>query len=281
MKTLSTVLLLIFAAIAAVAGWFGIQQKNLAADAQAKLSAAMSNQSDDSLAARGALEAEIANLKAQLTAAKAESSLPGAPVVPSSELDDLKAQLAAKDQQIARLRVEPTGPGAEAAPRENQPEVSREDRRAQEMARMKREDPQAYNEMIQRRTETRVEMKQGLDERLKFYKGIDLTGLPPETVARHQQLMATLDKMSSTFAAMSTNPEGNQNFGDLREQMQGMGELMQEQRGILMQDLAADLGLEGQASDELLDTIDYIRQMTTPPRPTGGRGGPGGGRGGR
>jgi|GEM_PF-1569524 len=285
MKTLLTVLVLLFAALAAVGGWFGLQQKNLAADADAKV-VAMQGQVDEAVAARGQLESEVVRLQTQLGAAKAASDIPGAPTVSVAAVDGLKAELEKKEREIAKLRVQPTGPadGARAAaPRDpNQPDVSREERRVQEMARMKAEEPQEYQEMIQRRVQMRVEMKQGLDDRLKFYKGIDLTGLPAETVARHQELLGNLQKMSATFAAAAANPEGQTNFGDMREQMMGMNEVMREQRGILMEDLAVDLGLKGDAAGELVETIEYIREMTSPPRPSGGgRGGPGGGRGGR
>jgi len=283
MKTLLTVLVLLFAALAAVGGWFGLQQKSAAADAEAKM-LVMQSQVDEAVAARGALESEVVGLRTQLGAARAASDIPGAPVVSVEAVDGLKAELEKKEREIAKLRVQPTGPAGDAtrggAP--DQPEVSREDRRAQEMARMKAAEPAEYQEMLQRRVQMRVEMKQGLDDRLKFYNGIDLTGLPPETVARHRELLGNLQKMSASFAAMAANPEGQTNFGDLREQMTAMNDVMKEQRSILMEDLAVDLGLEGNAAGDLVETIEYIREMTTPPRPSGGgggRGGPGGGRG--
>lgn len=281
MKTLLTVLVLLFAALAAVGGWFGLQQKTAAADAEAKM-LAMQSQVDEAVAARGALESEVVGLRTQLGAAQAASDIPGAPVVSVDAVDGLKAELEKKEREIEKLKVQPTAPDRSASTpaSPNQPEVSREDRRAAEMARMKAEQPAEYQEMIQRRVQMRVEMKQGLDDRMKFFKGIDLTGLPSETVARHQELLGNLQKMSASFAAMAANPEGQGDFGDIREQMTVMNEVMKEQRGILMEDLAVDLGLKGNEAGELVDTIEYIREMTSPPRPSGGgRGGPGGGRG--
>lgn len=274
MKALGYLLAAVFAGLAAFAFVTKGTLKTGLNDQIAAATADLEAKNAELQAARLDLQTRLSTLEQQLSASNAELQIK--PTGPSIAETELRAKLNATEKQVAALAVKADAKAIEDAPAAPAPAEDWQARRAREMEEMKQNDPEAYKERMERRTTMRTEMKQGISERLDFFSSLDLSDLPADVQARQQQLVASMQQMGSAFDALLDNPEADLDFGAMRESMGAMNDIMQEQRGILMQDFAANLGYEGEAATELLGAIDYIREMTSPPRPSSGRGGPGG-----
>lgn len=286
MKALLSLLTLLAIGLAVGAGVYAMQQSDLADERLAKV-ADLKKEISDLNGENGALQGEVDRLSGAL----GNKDLPARPTsaAEAAEIEFLKDQLAKAKADLAAAKT--SGASEEAAkPGEfavNPPEGGRgeggEDRdweaeRRERMERMKTEDPEAYKELVDRRTSIRSELRQGLDDRLEFFQGMDLQGLPPEMQASHNDMLVKMASLRQTMAELEANPEASSGgFHEIRETMMEIDGMLKKGREVLMTDLAVDLGYEGENAQEFIDTVDYIREMTSAPRPSFGRGGRGGG----
>lgn len=290
MKALLSLFTLLAIGLAVGAGVYAMQQSDLADQRLAKV-ADLKKQISDLNGENGALQGEVD----RLTGALGDNSLPARPTSAAeiAEIEFLKDQLAKAKADLAAAKAE--GPPKEAAEggqlAVNPPEGGRQQRggrgddrdweaeRRERMERMKTEDPEAYKEFTERRTSIRSEIRQGLDDRLAFFQGMDLEGLPPELQASHNEMLVKMASLRETMAKLEADPDSTAGgFSEIRETMVEIDGMLKKEREVLMTDLAVDLGYEGEDAQKFIDTVDYIRDMTSAPRPSfGGRGGRGGG----
>ena len=285
MKWIGLMLAPIFAILAAGTFMHASQQKRELADAAAE-QAKLTERNAKLEADRKTYLTRLTEAENQLKRRQLDAEIQPAPTgSPGAvELARLRAELEAARKQLAAREPRTSGddepPAATASAKPDAPASasrSPEDwqaRRRQEMEDLKKNDPETYQERVERRNQIRTEMKQGIDERLEFFSGMDLAGLPPEVAASHNELLRRMQSMAEAFDQLVADPDAELDFGLMRENMGAMNDIMKQEREILMQDLANDLGYKGDDAQELLSTIDYIREMTSPPRPSFGRGGP-------
>lgn len=219
-----------------------------------------------------ALQTELANLEADVPEPSSEPEIvyltqDGG----TNELTALKNQLAEKDAQIERLQ------GNEEPRREERQRESWEDR----MARMKVEEPEEYAEMIKRREERQQEMRYNVAERTATFMDLDTTGMSAEELENHEALvakMANIWELTDQFQ----DPEAPPNREAMRElftEVREVRPMMEVERGVMLKQLGADMGYEGDDAEAFATYVEDIYEATSVPMPgRGGRGGRGGGR---
>ncbi len=151
---------------------------------------------------------------------------------------------------------------------------------ADRMARMKEEDPEGYEERIQRRTEMREAVKYNMAERTATFMDLDTTNMSDAELETHEQLVMQMGNIWELMDQME-NPEAGSNRETMRElftQIQEVRPLMEEERATMFRMLGEDIGYEGQDALDFAIHIDEIVSSTIFQMP---RGGGGGGRGGR
>ena len=215
---------------------------------------------------KNAAEQDAAKLRNQLAAARSQSSTPTpAPIIEKTSMNTndttrLAAQLTERNAELARLRKEME---------KKQPKVheSWSDR----MARMKEEDPEAYAEIIQRRSDRQQAMRYTLAKRTATIVDLDTSFMTAEERANHELL---LEKMSNVWEL--TEQLQDPTPGSMRELFGAINEtrpLLDTERNAMFQQLAHDIGYDSKEAAAFADYAEEIIQATTiqmPPRGTGG-----------
>lgn len=229
-----------------------------------------------------AAKAQIQQLQTQI--ASMEAAVPDATKEPeiiyltnggdTNEVTALKTALAEKDAQLQALQTSEEEP--QERNRENRP--SWEER----MAQMKEEDPEGYAEMIKNREERQQRMQYNLAERTATFMDLDTSMMTEEELANHEKLvtmMAQVWEMSEQFNDPEAAPD--------REAMREMWELSREvqplmtaEREVMLKQLGAEVGYEGEDATAFAEYIDEIYDTTSMRSIMGGRRGGGGNRGG-
>lgn len=154
-------------------------------------------------------------------------------------------------------------------------EAEREKRR-QEMAermqsrrdRMQAQDPEEYERRRQEGQARLQDMASLTNERLEFMKAVPVDGLAPAYLENHLAVLERLEFFNSAMTRIAADPEGD-TARELMPQvfmnMRGMGEMMDMQREVLLNDYARDLGYDAQNADEFVKAINYITEATTAP----------------
>ena len=282
--------------------------------ALAVLSANKTRENQRLLAQKAALESKAASLssrveqlKTDLDAARAEAvprwskrSIPDGPVATAGGQDPRAPraatvamgsgegisaqQLAAKEQEIAELRAQLAQAQARPAPADARASFAERMRGASE--KLRQENPQEYARIEDERRQRRQEMANMTSDRLEFLKSLPTEGLSDEYLQNHQAVIERLTLFDQAMAAISANPDSEQSRTlrrQLFENSRGMGEMMQKERTVLLNDLAYEIGYRGPQAQQLVDYVNYVQEATSAPHPHGfGRGGgrPQGGGGG-
>ncbi|MDF3130155.1 hypothetical protein P0Y35_13190 [Kiritimatiellaeota bacterium B1221] len=202
--------------------------------------------------------------------------------------DQLQGRLAQVEKAAAALKSEPRNPQVDEvmAVLDLPPALTEEPRRRgennqeptilspEELAERQKRD----EERQQRRAEYQSRVSTELQTRRAFFSQINTEGLSPEYQAAHQDLMQRLvtaellmNKMSDPELSRDERRElGRELWGQSRE----MGELMDMQRDVLLNDYAElSLGLSADKTREFMEYMETVNQMTSgsPMRGGGGR----------
>lgn len=135
-------------------------------------------------------------------------------------------------------------------------------------------------EQAQRKKEFQERVATDIQTRRDFFLQINTEGLAPEYQEAHQKLLTALDTSESLMAQMSNpdlNREERRDLGrEMWGQMKDMGDLMDMQRDVLLNDYAElSLGLSREQTQEFITYMQTVNEMTSG-RP--GHGGSGKGR---
>ncbi len=223
---------------------------------------------------------------------------------------DRRGLLKANDQLLGRLsQVEKAAAELKAAPRpiavdeeieeidlppafvEETPRSRENDQEPtilspEELAEKQKRDEEREARMVERekqRKEFQERVTADIQNRRAFFSQINTDGLSPEYQAAHQDLMERLDvtevlmnKMADPELSRDERREvGRELWGQSRE----MGELMDMQRDVLLNDYAElSLGLSREKTQEFMDYMETVNQMTSGSPMRGGGGGGGRGR---
>ena len=178
-------------------------------------------------------------------------------------VSSLQEQLAASDAELERLR-------AELAERKNRPQrESFQDR----MARMKEEEPEQYAEMIKNRSEWQEKMRYDQANRLATFMDFDTSNMTPEELENHNLL---LEKLSGIWEQTATfdpeQPPDREAWGQIRETIREVSDLMGKERTVMLKQLGDDVGLSEGDAEEFAAYAQSIIDATTLRRPRGNRG---------
>lgn len=192
-----------------------------------------------------------------------------AAVVPekASAPDARDAEVQALMQRIAQL--------------ERQAERREEDREARPPAwserlrqwqtRMRERDPDSY---AQRQVEMRERLQALSDmaqDRLDFITQISVDGLAPEYLENHLELIQRMVFFNDALQQISENPESMESLALIPQvfaNLRGLDEMLALQRTVLLDDLASDMGYEGEDADQFVESIARITEVTTLPPPS-------------
>lgn len=136
---------------------------------------------------------------------------------------------------------------------------------------------QRQQEWQQRRQEMQARLSAAAQDRKSFFQQVPTEGLAPEYLASHQRLVQALDEIDILMARRNDESLSSEDRraarGQMFDLMHEVQELMGTEREILLSDYATGLGLQGQDTDQFIEYMQTINEMTTAPRMFGGRGG--------
>lgn len=249
-------------------------------------------QSDRSAAetAREAAENEAAGLRVQVVRFKAEldqqSALLTGQVSPQ-ELWRLEEELEATRTRAGQLEArvattdEPAAEGESVAEGEAGSEQPPSEEEGGRRDRGRAPDPERMAEMQRQREEFVGRARGLLGERLSGYADRAAAAETKEEAAVASKIADTLQQMDAIMAQSGQEmswEDRRQSFGVMREHMQALGPLMEQDRQVRLQGLARQIGYDDSASSEQF--VDYVRQIyedtSFDPRQMFGGGGPGG-----
>jgi hypothetical protein len=251
---------------------------------------------EDALTAVSGQTEELSQMVEKYKQEVAELRLAATRVAPVEITDanpDLVAQLQAKNEEIAALRAQlEEGGGLTDEQRQAQRVAEFETRRQEQQQRAeqwRQENPEEYARQQEERENRIREMRERATSRIEFLASVNTENLTPEYRENHEQLVQKLRTMNRAVSAISQDPESEASrelARQMREQSRDVGEMMEKEKEILLGDLASTLGYEGDGTQEFIEYVRYIDEVTSlgglmrggfGGRGGGGRGGPGGG----
>lgn len=186
---------------------------------------------------------------------------------------DRDGEIAALRRQLADAR---TMIDSESVPEaEETPAPERADRRAAWRERMQG-DPEERARRQAERAERLDHVADMMRERSEFIQRIPTEGLAPEYLENHQALIERLDFFAHAAARIAADPEGSETrelMPELFRNLQGLDSIMEKQRTLMLDDLAHDMGYQGEEAEVFVNTIHKITEVTTLPSPGVLRGG--------
>lgn len=219
----------------------------------------------------------IAGLEKQLASVEAPAAAvipPAAPGVADSRAKNLERQLAEARREAAELRQVLGEKDQEIAEISHQKtEVSQRsrrdssgDRRRNWMAQLKEENPERYEEIQKRIQEMNLRRKEGLETQLDFIVSIDPERLNDEQLANHTKLLEKLQQLRELNDQMQ-NPGEDADpralHQQMREAMGGVRELLDNERGIVLEQFAKDLGYTDKGATEFAEYIQEAYDKTS------------------
>ncbi|MEN7973750.1 MAG: hypothetical protein ABFR47_07945 [Verrucomicrobiota bacterium] len=141
------------------------------------------------------------------------------------------------------------------------------------MARIKKEDPEGYADMIKSRTERRQAMRYDLAERMANFLELDTGFMTDSERENHEMLVGKMaDVWALTEQLQNRDPEQPPDRETMRELFGTINEarpLMDEERSTMFRQLANDLGFDGEEAQVFSGYVEDIISATTIQRPRG------------
>lgn len=157
------------------------------------------------------------------------------------------------------------------------------------MDRLRQQDPERYQQMVTAREQRRQQADQAYQEQMAQLDQRAQTAATPDEAELATKIADTLDQINQlrqSWRDLQNLPEdqrqvqGQQLAQQTREAYQALGVLREQDRATQLQNLATQLGLQGQNAQSLVEGVPQIYKNTQY-TPQGGRGGgPGGSFGG-
>ena len=149
---------------------------------------------------------------------------------------------------------------------EEQPQTPERESYAERMARLKEEDPEEYQRIVDERRERQEMMQYNLAERTAIFLDMDTSFMNAEELANHQQLvdkMATVFELTQQFNA----PENGPNRSNMREMWTAMSEarpLMDRQRITLFENAFREqIGMSEDEAAQMAAYFEHLNEATT------------------
>ena len=183
--------------------------------------------------------------------------------VDSDDVITLRQQLADRDAELERLR-------AELARR---PQGTRSETFQERMSRMKAEDPARYEELVQRRSERKEEMRYSQAGRLAAFMDLDTSRMTPEELANHNLLLEKLNEIwQKTGDYDPAEPPTRELMLEMYSSLREVSDLMVQERSVMFRQLGSEVGLSAAEAEEFAAYAESIISATTLRLPSSERG---------
>ncbi len=224
---------------------------------------------DQTCAQRDALQEEL-----RLRVALPSHPFPTRPPLPEDSVvapadDTVARELEQRDAEIAGLRSE-LAELQRQRQEISEPRAAWTNRMQAYRNRMREQNPEEFERRRQEGRERLEDLAALTRERIEFMKSVPVDGLAPEYLENHKALIERMEFFNTAMEKMAANPEGPETmelmpqiFGNLR----GLDEMLSKQREVLLNDLACDIGYEGDAARQFVETVNMITEVTTLPTP--------------
>lgn len=218
---------------------------------------------------RKAAETELDSLKTLIDAVPTTQPQLSAENTPESsaqleqlqaEIDTLKEALGNAEQQLVIYQKN------ENEAQQEQPQTPERESYADRMARLKDEDPEEYQRIVDERRERQEALQYNLAERTAIFLDMDTSFMNPEELANHEQLV---DKMATVFELTQQfeDPENTPNRANMREMWSAIGEarpLMERQRITLFEKTFRDqIGMSNEEAADMAAYIEHLNEATS------------------
>jgi len=195
------------------------------------------------------------------------------------EVAALKSELARKNAEIAKLSSEKSGtPVAAQAPDPR----GGPGRGGDFMERMKKEDPQRYEEMRTRLNDMVKHIQDKSNDQESFFASIDTSVMDETQFENHNKLVEMLKNNAELAAKINADPdseEANQLRREMFSNFRDMRELFDSERNAALNSFGKSLGYNESDAKAFTEYINYLNNMTSIRSYFGGGGFWGGGGG--
>ncbi len=180
-----------------------------------------------------------------------------------NEIRELRRLLQDRDRQLAALQA---AANAQPTPEADPGREGRGRRRWEEMvAQFRENNPERAAEFDALRANFREQVKTAVNDQVAFLEEVDVTAWEPEDQEIHRKLIDNIRELSNAFLGDTppnfANAEARQNlFARMRE----TGELLEQERALLLRDTARQMGYDEAGADEFVQYIETINRVTSP-----------------
>ena len=188
-----------------------------------------------------------------------------------AELEKTKNALASRESEVTRLQGLLTGTGTN-----NNRRAFFQARMEARMEIMKTNDPVAYAEMQQQRTNFLQSVQAQAASRSDFLSSVDTSNMSDDQLANHNQLVQLTQRVQSLIAQMPTLPPDQQAAAmqELQQARPTLNTLYQNERTTLLNQTAQAVGYTSpDQQSQFTESIKTIYDQTRTPPGMGGRGG--------
>lgn len=186
-----------------------------------------------------------------------------------AKIASLMSSLSEKNDQIDQLLAKQQ----DTVNKKSEPRMSHSDR----MEKLKIENPDEYKKIQDRMNSMRDRIAKGTASRSEFFNGLDSSRLDEkqqESLKALQEKMVRIDELNKKLAD-ATPEEQSELRGEFFAEMRGTRELMDSARNTALDNLAQDIGYEGEEATQFREYLDYVNEMTSLRSMFGGKGGGG------
>lgn len=178
-------------------------------------------------------------------------------------IQELEAALSDAQQALAEERIAAEN-ALEAAPRKR---LTWMEQIRQRMEDLKAEDPQAYEEELERQQRVRDRIADTFWQQKQFVDAIDPTNLTDEYLLNHQALSAKLDLINDQMALIMDDPDSPEAWKTRQEMFSlfmASVPMLEMERHIILYDLGRSIGYTAEEASTFAETVEFINEMTSP-----------------
>lgn len=181
------------------------------------------------------------------------------------EAADLRRIIGEKDQEIAELAQQSS---PRRSDRGREPGNENRERRspAEFMERLRRENPERFEEIQTRIRERNLRRAEGIEAQNRLFATVDVKTLREQELENHTLLLEKLgriDELNQLIQDPELEDQRGELYRELREQTRGTRELLETERKILLKQFAVDLGYKPEEAGEFSDYIDQVYDTTS------------------
>ena len=219
---------------------------------------------------RKAVETELASLKALIDTVQTPSEPTPTPTPDTTEMDQLKSELARLQETLENTQ-EKLIIYRQQTPEPTLTQNPERESFADRMARLKEENPEEYQRMIDERRERQQNTQYSLAQRTAIFMDMDTSYMSEAELENHN---AFVDALASIFESSQQfdNPEVRPNRRQMREIWEQVREAQpivdQQRKTIFTSTFRQELNMNDTEAEDFYNNLKHIMDVTTiAPRP--------------